>query len=258
MLARDRVNMIMEILQQNGSALVSELSAQFGVTEETIRRDLSTLEKENKLRRVHGGAYISKEFEKEIPVNLRRQLCTNEKNAIASACLDFISDGDTIFLDRSTTACQIARLLKEKNYRVTVVTNSFEICTELASSETVRLISLGGTYHVSTSSFSGNITHESISKIYAAKSFISCSGMQLDFGMGDNFETEAQIRLDMLKNSRERYLIVDHYKIGKIASFFIADYSQIDVVITDYEINDEWRALFSSKNIRVYIAFPNT
>ena len=248
MLAVERANMIMEILQRQGSALVTELSKQLNVTEETIRKDLGMLEKQQKLKRVHGGAYITKELETEAPAKLRKQLC------IAQACMQYIEDGDTIFLDRSTTACQIAQHIRTSGKKITVITNSLDVLTELSGCEAVNLISSGGTLRHSSDSFYGPSALNALSGYYATKAFVSCSGMSENFGISDFIESEAEIRKVMLQNAAYKYLIADHLKFSRTAPFLIQNFDSLNMVFTGEEISNEWHSFFSSKQIEVVIA----
>ena len=124
MFALERQKHILEVLREEGSVSVNRLSKALSVTEETIRRDLEKLEKEDALMRTHGGAIPVDN--QEMPLEKRKQTNTAIKEKLARAAIRFILPGDTVFLDASTTTFFIARELK-KMKKVTVVTNSLRI-----------------------------------------------------------------------------------------------------------------------------------
>lgn len=162
MLARDRISSIMEMIRENKSVLVSDLSSRFKVTDETIRRDLEKLEAQKLIIRVHGGAYLFEGFEKGAPVSLRKQFLISEKERISYKCLEFIENKDTIMLDSSTISLYIAKALKSSYFQVTVISNYLDIINELADVDSIKLLAIGGTYNISSRCFSGPATIEAL------------------------------------------------------------------------------------------------
>ena len=144
MLAAERKQQIKEIIIAKKSASVAALAEQFGVTGETIRRDLKALEKEGVLMRTHGGAFIQSGVENLIDIDLRKAVYINEKELIAKRCCNLVNNGDAIFLDNSTTCYHIAKALSDLN--ITVVTNNLMIMNLFAQSENIRLVSVGGEF----------------------------------------------------------------------------------------------------------------
>ena len=145
MLPATRINEIRNIIQKNKSVLVSDLAKRYDVTEETIRRDLKQLEKEGILTRVYGGAYSLEGVQNDVTVRLRKNILSEEKDVIAGQCLKFINDGDSIFLDGSTTASSLANLILDRS--LSVVTNSLMIAQVLSSSSSINLFLIGGKYN---------------------------------------------------------------------------------------------------------------
>ena len=156
MLAAERKQQIKEIIIAKKSASVAALSKQFGVTGETIRRDLKALEKEGVLMRTHGGAFIQSGVENLIDIDLRKTVYIDEKELIAKRCYGLVNNGDAIFLDNSTTCYHVAKALSDLN--ITVVTNNLMIMNLFAQSENIRLVSVGGEFSIKEQAFFGTMT----------------------------------------------------------------------------------------------------
>ena len=131
MLAIERKNEILAILQKEQRVLVSELSRRYEVTDETIRRDLEKLEKEGFVKRTYGGAVLNKRKDLDMPLRIREKTNRGEKQIIAGLVKDLIEEGDRIMLDASSTSLMISKELKEME-KLTVITNSVEVLIELA------------------------------------------------------------------------------------------------------------------------------
>ena len=126
MLAIERKSEILTILQKEKSVLVAELSQKYGVTEETIRRDLDKLEKEGYVKKTYGGAVLKQKINEDIPFKIREKTNIVQKQKIAKAVAQMIEDGESIMLDSSSTSLMVARNLKQ--YKdLTVITNSVEV-----------------------------------------------------------------------------------------------------------------------------------
>lgn len=144
MLVPERHKKIVQIINDKKNVRVNELSKLFAVTEETIRRDLEKLEAKNKLQRTHGGAVAMDDSDDdEIPFNDRQVLNRNEKMDVAKVAVSLIDEQDIIFLDASTTALYLAKLLP--NMELTVLTNSLLVASELANRSKIQVIMTGGT-----------------------------------------------------------------------------------------------------------------
>lgn len=254
MLAIDRMKAIMEILKENKSVMVSDLSNRFEVTEETIRRDLEKLEFQRKIIRVHGGAYIFDGFERGAPATLRKQFFVEEKKLLAKTCLEYIKDKDTIMLDSSTTSLAIANEVKASTLQLVVITNFLDIMMELADCTHVKLIGLGGSFSNNTRSFNGPRTVNSLNNYFADKSFVSCSSINPNFGVTDHSENEAQIRKLMLHNAKTNLLVIDHTKLDKSSTYKFADFNDLDYIIADKIPDGEWKDKIIKSGVKLRLA----
>lgn len=246
MLALERQKRILEILNIEGSVMVSKLSVELGVTEETVRRDLEKLEDKELLRRTHGGALPMDEGSYELSLEKRKSLNVETKQALAHRAVQSIATGDTVFLDASTTTFYMAKEIKTMK-NVTVITNSIRVIDELCGVDGVKVIAVGGIVS-NNQSFTGAVTENSISDNYFAdKVFFSVKGIGENALVLESNEQECFVKQRMIKNSRQSYCLCDKSKIGRIGCIKLCSFKDINYFITDAELDsslksvlDEW------------------
>jgi DeoR/GlpR family transcriptional regulator of sugar metabolism len=244
----ERKERILSMIYEKSSVTVTELSLAFGVSEETIRRDLTELEKENGITRVYGGAYLGNNVNQELSYDMRCDAYRSEKSTIASAAIHMVHNGDTVFLGPSTTSLAIAQsLCNLKN--ITIITNALYIANAVADSQAARIICVGGELDKNYQTFNGCTALETLETYYADKAFVSCTGVSMECGLTDSSENQARIRRLMLEHSKERILIADHTKFGKITLSSIAPFSMINRVICNRSLSDEWLRFFEEHHI---------
>ncbi len=232
MFALERQKRILELLDRDGAVWVSKLSTEFSVAEETVRRDLEKLEKQEVLVRTHGGAVPIDENNVELSLEKRKHTNSESKEKIAKAALEHIMPGDTIFLDASTTTFYIAKMLKKMS-NITVITNSIRVVNELSGSEGIKLIAIGGKVS-DNQSFIGSVAEDTIEKCYFAnKVFFSSKGISEDKGVLESNELECGIKQKMIVNSREKIYLCDKSKIGRVGFAKLAPLEAISCFITD-------------------------
>jgi len=252
MLAVTRKAKIKDIILEKKSVTVTELSKIFSVTEETIRRDLKQLEDDGFLTRTYGGAFIQDGVENNVELTIRETAYMESKKAIAKKCLSLIHNGDSIFLDASTTALQIARELQ--GMRLTVVTNSLLIINELQDKEDIRLITLGGSYAPRDKAFVGNTAIRNLESFYLDKTFMSCRSISMEHGITDSNESIAAIRQTLLTRSNYIYLVADHSKFNKTSFITISGFDAITGLITDKNLDSQWTEYLTKYNVTLYEA----
>ena len=253
MLSVDRQNDIVQRLFKDKSVSVASLSSEYRVSAETIRRDLDKLcSKDPMIIRVHGGAYRVTP-DGDPPYSFRESSRVEEKTRIAEACFHRIREGDFVFMDSSTTTLYLSKLIAASDLHLTVITNGLGIINELSKCKNIDILGVGGKYTDATHSFVGNTAFSGLSGLYAAKAFVSCSGIDLDFGITHNSDDEAAIRKIMLTNSKERYLLIDSNKFGRCKTYKIVGFETIDEIFTDNELPEEWHALLRKNSIRLTI-----
>lgn len=231
--AVERASYIMEMIVANKVVMVAELSRELGVTEETIRKDLEKLETQQRLTRVHGGAYLNEGFGTETPVTVRSKIMQQEKALLAKRCMELIRDKETIFLDCSTSMLYLAKELAVADKKLTVMTNSLAAASELEQNPKLRLILFGGEYNRSTGSFEGQAVQEGMQACYIDKAFISSAGISLEAGITDSTRAEAEIRRQVIRQARTCIVATDTTKIGRNAVYVIGGLTDIDYLVTD-------------------------
>ncbi|MFV0379248.1 MAG: DeoR/GlpR family DNA-binding transcription regulator [Anaerorhabdus sp.] len=253
MLKVDRQNLIEKKIKEKGSILISNLVGFFDCSLETIRRDLIEMEKQGRIIRTFGGAYIPDKFNKSVPISLRSTMLTTEKNYIAKKAINHISDCDVIFLDSSSTCASLANEIANSNIAVTIITNSTLviriICDSSIRNNNVKLVSLGGEYKNSTSSLTGQVTLDTIDNFIATKSFISCPHIDAKIGLTDNDIESAYIRKAMIKNSTKTIVLADHTKLNNNSDVKIVELSNINHLITDKKVDIEFEKKLRELNI---------
>lgn len=247
MLSITRRNQIKDIILEKKSITVSELSTKFSVTEETIRRDLKVLEEDHFLTRTYGGAFIQEGVQNNVDLKLRANTYTSSKKQIASMCVPLIHNGDSIFLDESTTSLHIAHALKLM--RLTIVTNSLMIVNDLKDYDNINLVLIGGFYSKKSESFTGQLTLDALDKYYLDKSFISCRTLSLNNGISDSTEFIASLRKKIISRSNKTYIVADYSKFDKTSFIHICNFNEIDGIITDKPLSQGWREMAKEKNI---------
>lgn len=243
---------IADLVHRNGSVRVVELSKEFTVSEETIRRDLEKLEKEGYLKRIHGGGISStKQEEVEIPVLKRQSTNITEKDMIARKAASFVVDGDIIAIDASTTALQMTKYIKRK--KLTVITNSIPVTLELLKEDGIQVILIGGYVSEDSMSLVGNFAERVIQDYHVNKFFFSCMGVDLERGISEIHEPQAQVKKQLISISEKLFLIVDHSKFGEKSLIRLCNLNEVDYLITDNKVSVDKIREFNNIGIKAYI-----
>lgn len=253
MLVAERRAAIIKKLEAHGSVRVSDLSAQFGVTEETIRRDLEELERQKVLKRTYGGAVKATGTGIELPYAKRREKNAAEKAKIAKAAVALIEDGDTVSLDASTTVLRLCQEMHRLS-RLTVLTNSIQVLLELAGRPGFNVIGTGGTLRETALSFVGPLAERAVAEYHVDKAFISCKGISLEGGVTDSNELEVELKKVMVRSAERVIVLADHTKFGYIGFARIATLDAVDTVVTDDGIDPKEVEPLREAGIRVIIA----
>lgn len=248
MLAAERRNLILEKLQDEKRVLVSELSELFGVSEETIRRDLDRLDKMGLATKTYGGAVLVESSSTDMPFNVRKKKNLRGKRILAETIATLIADGDHIMIDSSTTAVAIVKALQEKE-RLTIVTNSIEVLVELADVSGWDVISTGGSLKENSLALVGPKAVESIGTFNADVMIMSCKGIDMQKGITDANEMFSQVKKAMMRSAKKKILAVDHTKFEKVAFSQICEITDMDMIVTDIRPSDEWLEYFNNKGI---------
>lgn len=250
MLAIERKNEILGKLRTEQRVLVSELAAHYGVTEETIRRDLDKLEREGYATKTYGGAILGNSTKTDLSYTIRNKTNVEAKNQIAELVSAIVEDGDHLMLDDSSTSLYIAKRLKEKR-DLTVITNSVELVMELANVEGWTIMLTGGRLKADSLALIGGETQKMLSTFHVDRSILSCKGIDPDAGITDSSEFHAQTKQSMLRAARQRILVLDGTKFDKVSFVEIAPLREMDIVVTNTRPPQRWLEVFEKAGVRV-------
>ena len=226
----ERRNKIAKMLESNPTVTNSEIMERFGVSIETVRRDLSALEKRGVLERVYGGAVKKNFINTEPGYDGREKSNTKEKQAIALAAKKFINVNDTVFFDIGTTVWMIAKNIDESK-KITGFTNSLRTAVALAERD-FKVFIPGGSLRKGELAVSGSIAEQNMRCFNIDKAFIGVGGISEE-GITDFIESEASFRKQIIKNARTVIAVADHSKFSIRAMCNICGAEEIDILITD-------------------------
>lgn len=250
MLAAERRKEILVVLKENGKVIVSELSKKYGVTEETIRRDLEKLEKDGVAERTYGGAVLKNSDKEELPFLVRKRANVDAKKEIARKICDLIHDGDRIMLDASTTALFVAKQLRPKK-KITIITNSIEILLELSDMKDWKILSTGGSLRSGALSLVGYQAERMVDDFHVDKAIVSCKGVDFEHGFSDSNEFDAGIKKRMLNSADIKIMVVDNAKFDKRSFTQIVGINGIDIIATDCILNEQWQRKFEEFHVEI-------
>lgn len=232
MLAAARHQEILTRLECYGAVRTTELASEFSVTEETIRRDLDKLDHKHKLVRTHGGAISLDSSRKDLPQSQRENVQLAEKVAIAKAAVPFINDHETILLDASSSALQLALALP-KNRSLRVVTYALSVLQALSHRSDLELILLGGTYDPVGARFTGVLTDEALNFLKIDRFFFSAKGFDAQRGISEADSAQAKLKRQILRQALWSCALIDHTKFGVLAPHIFAKTNEFDVLVSD-------------------------
>lgn len=238
MLADERRQRILKLIETQGSVSVDKLAQRFDVSEMTIRRDLRILQKNGFLKRVHGGATSNRGRSYEPPFLLRAREHMQAKAQIGRYAAQMISDGDSVALDVGTTTLDIARHLKDKQ-NLTVITPSLHIANVLAGHPGIRLILPGGVLRPDELSLVGRLAERALENFYVDKLFLGMGGVDLDAGLTEFNIEDAQVKQALIQRAKECILVADGSKFGSIAFAAVAPLSAVHKIVTDDSADPE-------------------
>ncbi|RDI95421.1 DeoR/GlpR transcriptional regulator [Meiothermus sp. QL-1] len=232
MRGEERRSRIIELLEQKGSVLVEDLAATFGVSQVTIRKDLSELEARGLLHRTHGGATYAHKSLFNPSFREKIHLQQAEKQAIAKAALEYIEEGDTLILDAGSTTLTLVRLMKSRFRSLYIITNSVPIASELTETRWELLLTGGQVRHHSMALI-GPAAVRTLETYHADKAFMCATGVSLSRGYTTPNPYEAATKQAMLKAADAAFALVDSTKLGRATLASFATLGEVGLLITD-------------------------
>jgi DeoR family fructose operon transcriptional repressor len=254
MYAEERQQAIAAAVTREGRLSVNQLAERYAVTTETVRRDLSALERAGLVRRVHGGAVPADALRVlERALNERDRSSSVEKDRIASAALDLVPEGSCVAFDAGTTTARLAALLP-LDQRLQVVTHAVPIAAQLAGHPAIDLRLLPGRVRPATQAAVGADTVEALGRLRTDAAFVGTNGISATHGLSTPDHSEAAVKRAIVRGARTVVLLADAEKLGQDHLVRFAELSEIDVLVTDDRVTHHQVAPLEAAGVKVVIA----
>jgi DeoR family fructose operon transcriptional repressor len=254
MYGEERRQAIAALVGTAGRVSVNELAHRYGVTTETVRRDLSSLERSGLVRRVHGGVVRTSALSAlELAVTDRDRRSAHEKDDIAAAALDLLPEGGCVVLDAGTTTARLAGMIPE-DLRLVVVTHAVPIAARLAGRPSVELHLLPGNVRATTHAAVGEDTVEALRRYRADVAFLGTNGISAEHGLTTPDTAEAAVKRAIVAGARQVVVLADAEKLGQEQTMRFADLRDVDVLVTDARATGEQIAPLEDAGVKVIVA----
>jgi len=250
--APQRREHLRRIVRSSGAVRVEDLRLALGVSLATIRRDLDELQQSGVLRRVHGGAVAVDVRPIEARFEAKAATHADEKERIAARAARLVEPGEALYLDSGSTCLELARLLAERA-DVIVVTNSLPVVVELAG-RGPRVIVVGGELRPLSQAMVGPLSRPLLDQVYVDRAFLGTFGLSLDAGLTTTDPAEALTKESVLGRARQVVLLADRSKLGTRAFAHAGRLDQVDVLVTDVELDEHAAAAFERAGVEVLVA----
>lgn len=250
MYAEERQQEILRQARVQGRVDVTTLAEGFAVTAETIRRDLTTLERAGVLRRVHGGAIPVERIGFEPALAARDAVLTDEKERIAKVALAEVPEDGAIILDAGTTTARLAQALPADR-ELTVVVNSPALAVILGPRININLLLIGGRLRGKTLATVDDWALRPLADLYVDVAFLGTNGLSVERGLTTPDPAEAAVKRAMIAASRRTVVLADHTKIGNDYLSRFGSLSDVDLLISDSSLNDELVSDVEAEGVRV-------
>jgi DeoR/GlpR family transcriptional regulator of sugar metabolism len=253
MLASERRNRILELLEEEGSARVRDLGLLFKVTEPTIRQDLEKLEEQGFITRVHGGAFLRTVSQQVSTLTLQHLENLDKKAAIAKRAADFVAPYDRIILDSGSTMTELAKCLSGVE-NLTVITNALNIALIMGANPKCQLMVTGGEFKAPTLSLTGEKAAMFFQNLFVDKLFLATGGISPAFELTYPGINDIPVKNAMIQVARETYLLADSTKFGKVSFASLGSMKGIQYLITDDGIDSETVDRIGALGVQVILA----
>jgi DeoR family transcriptional regulator, fructose operon transcriptional repressor len=252
MLAEERKQDIALLVRQDGRGDVSDLAERFRVTPETIRRDLTDLERRNVLRRVHGGAIPIERFRAEPAVAEKAASMATEKAGIAEAAVSFLPQRGTVLLDAGTTTLALARVFPDRE--IVVFTNALAVGLELSSRSHLQVHVIGGRVRGRTLAHVDAWALAQLAELRVDVALVGTNGLSVERGLSTPDPSEAAVKRAICLAGQQVVVLADHTKVGEDSAVRFATIDQVDVLVTDRGLDVVDREALEEAGVEVVLA----
>ncbi len=249
---QERQAQIQQLVQAKGFVTIESLAREFGVTPQTIRRDINTLSKRGMVNRYHGGAGIDSSTE-NVAYNERKVLCFREKQQISRLVASQIPDNASLFINIGTTTEAIAQALCN-HHRLRVITNNLNVATILSANTDFEVIVAGGLVRHRDCGIIGEATIDFIEQFKVDYGIIGISGIDADGTLLDFDYREVRAARAIIDNSRSVFLAADHTKLGRNAMVRLGSIEEIDALFTDKQPPAALVEIMHAADVQLHVA----
>ncbi|MEU9121596.1 DeoR/GlpR family DNA-binding transcription regulator [Streptomyces sp. NPDC048506] len=232
MRAEERQHRILGLARQSGRVEVADAAVEFGVARETVRRDLSELERRGLIRRTHGAAYPVESAGFETTLARRETEQVAEKRRIAAAAATLVGEAETVFVDEGYTPELVAMLLPTDR-PLTVITASLRTASLVAASESATVLLAGGRVRSGTQATVGSWARDMLARFVIDLAFLGANGVSREHGLTTPDPAVAEVKEQAVRSSRRRVLVGVHSKFGASSFCRFAEVSDFDTIVTD-------------------------
>ena len=253
MFPAQRRRLIAKQINENGYVSIPSLCDYFQVSEMTIHRDLYALEAIGQIKKTRGGAVVKEDLLVPVNYRVRAGIHEAEKERIGKKAVEIIGEGETIFLDASTTSMYIAKNLNNFE-KLTVYTHSHMMISTLMEKPGIEVHSVGGLVSKETMALVGSEAEAAMTLLRPDRCFVGAAGISIEEGVYDPSLPEASMKRAIVKASREVYLVATSEKFNQIAPYISVPLEMIDMIITDSGIHEKFIKGLNEKGIRCLLA----
>ena len=264
MLAEERYGEILRLLQKKDVVRTSEIMKLCDVSSETVRKDLTQLESRGFLSRVHGGAVLPKsdsplssdQKNVYVPFQHRKNLNYREKQAMALAAAQLVTEGQVIALDSGTSSGELAKVLKEKFRRLTIVTNSLANACVLMDHPGFTVIVSGGVLASDEQSFVSDLATLVVENLHMDLMFLTTCGISFESGVTDQRLDEVLIHRKMIEHSKRLVVLADHTKFDTVSMCRVCGLEQVEAILTDSGLDSQIVEKYRAAGHQILVAPP--
>ncbi|MBC2581730.1 DeoR/GlpR family DNA-binding transcription regulator [Clostridium sp. DJ247] len=246
MLTEERQALILDYLRENGLAKINDLVDITKSSESTIRRDLTFLESINALKRIHGGAKITKGRLEELSYQEKEVQNVEEKRAIAKYCASLIEEGDSIYLDAGTSTFEMIQYIDKES--IIVVTNGLKHINALIE-QNINAYILGGKVKATTKAVIGLDALKNLQKFRFDKCFLGINGVHFEYGFTTPDSEEAILKESAIKHSQQTFILADESKFGEVSFVKVAELNEA-VIVTNSEV-EQYEGYIEKTKVKV-------
>ncbi|MBQ9967701.1 MAG: DeoR/GlpR transcriptional regulator [Oscillospiraceae bacterium] len=253
MFANERQYEILSLLRADGAVSAADLAARFGVSVETVRRDLLQLEKQGHVQRVHGGAVLPGKLVPISRLDQRVEENRSGKLELSETAAQLVDNGDVIYIDSGATAHYFAGVLKKRLRKLTVITHSQDVFDILHDCDGFELILCGGHYMKEERVFYGYLAQESLKQLYADKAFLFASAVSIQGGVCDFSQELVGLQKQIMSQCGQVYLLADSQKFERRGLYRLCGADSFRGIVTDTGLSLPLRKLYTEKGINIII-----